>query len=64
MGHMIFRCPKTLFEFDSGFQAGKTDIQAVPQTTTIRLRCAICGGSHEFKLADARIEEHRSAQSR
>lgn len=64
MGYVIFRCPKTLAEFDSGFQAGTTDVKAVPQTTTIRLRCVICGGTHEFKFADARIEEKHSAQPR
>ena len=64
MGRLIFRCPTTLSEFDSGFQAGKTDMQAVPQTTTISIRCAICCGSHEFKIADARIEEIRPARPR
>jgi len=64
MGHLIFRCPKTLAEFDSGFQAGTKDMAAVPQTTTIRLRCPNCDSTHEFKLADARIEEKRSARTR
>lgn len=64
MGHLIFRCPKMLAEFDSGFQAGAIDMAAMPQTTTIRLRCGICGNSHEFRLADARIDEKRSARPR
>jgi hypothetical protein len=64
MGRVIFRCPNTLAEFDSGFQAGTTEMKAVPQTTTIRLRCPICGDSHELKLADARIEEKSSARPR
>jgi hypothetical protein len=63
MGRVLFRCPKTQEEFDSGFQAGATDMVAVPQTAAIRLRCTICGTIHEFKIAQARVEERPSARS-
>ncbi len=57
MGQVIFRCPKTEMEFDSGFQAKPTDIKLLPIGATIYLRCRICGDRHEFKFAAARVDE-------
>jgi hypothetical protein len=57
MGHLIFRCPKTQKEFDSGFQAKPSDLNYLPAGATIRLRCRICNERHEFKFEDARIDE-------
>ena len=57
MGRVIFRCPDTRQEFDSGFQAKSGDLNYLPADATIRLRCRICNPRHEFKFADARIEE-------
>ncbi|MGD0335073.1 MAG: hypothetical protein ABSA90_17745 [Xanthobacteraceae bacterium] len=58
MGHVIFRCPKTDKEFDSGFQAGPRDLRLLPTGAKINLRCRICGIKHEFQFADARIDEN------
>ncbi len=57
MGQLIFRCPKTKKEFDSGFQAKATDLTLLPKGATIRLRCMVCGEIHEFNFAGARICE-------
>jgi hypothetical protein len=64
MGRVLFQCRKTRKEFDSGFQAGAADMDAVPLAATIRLRCPICAEMHEFKFADARIEEKSAARRR
>lgn len=60
MGQVIFRCPKNGQEFDSGFQAVTTELKLLPRPATIHLRCAICGKTHEFSFADARIEQKPS----
>lgn len=57
MGPVIFTCPKTQNEFDSGFRAEAADLKAMPRAAAVRLRCAVCGGTHEFKFADGRVEE-------
>jgi hypothetical protein len=55
MGRVIFRCPQTDQEFDSGFQASPGDIRLLPTGAKINLRCRICGVKHEFQFADARV---------
>jgi hypothetical protein len=57
MGQLIFQCPKTKKEFDSGFQAKATDLMLLPRGATIRLRCMVCGEIHEYNFANARIGE-------
>jgi hypothetical protein len=57
MDRILFRCPKTKEEFDSGFMAAPADMNLLPKEATIGLRCPLCGERHEFKLADARIVE-------
>ncbi len=64
MGPVIFRCPKTQKEFDSGFRAEVADLETMPQMATIRLRCVICAEIHEFKFADGHVGEAASAQPR
>jgi hypothetical protein len=34
-------------------------MQFLPTDAQIRLRCRICGNFHEFKFADAKIDEHQ-----
>jgi hypothetical protein len=55
MDRILFRCPKTNQEFDSGFVAAPADMNLLPKEATIALRCRLCGDRHEFKLAEARI---------
>jgi len=54
---VFFRCPKTGEEFGSGFQAGPGDLRLLPAGAKINLRCRVCGVKHEFRFADARVDE-------
>ena len=56
MGQLIFRCPKTDEEFDSGFQANPDEMRLLPTSAKIHLRCRVCGAKHEFQFADARVD--------
>ena len=58
MGRLIFRCPQTDQEFDSGIQASPGDIRPLPTGAKINLRCRICGVKHEFQFANARVGEN------
>ena len=58
MGRVIFRCPQTDQEFDSGFQANPGEIKLLPTGAKIHLRCRICGVKHEFQFADARVGDN------
>ena len=57
MGRVFFRCPQTGEDFDSGFQAGPSDLRLLPTGAKINLRCRICGVKHELRFADARVDE-------
>ena len=57
MGQLIFRCPNRGREFATGFEASSADVMRFPPSATIRLRCQICAETHEFKFADARVDE-------
>ncbi len=57
MGQLMFRCPTTGQEFNSGFQISTKDISQVPSSFPIRLRCLCCPEMHEFKFIDGRISE-------
>ena len=54
-GPVIFRCPETGRDFDSGFRAKPADFDSVPTGATVRLRCRICGRVHTFPFDTARI---------
>ena len=55
MDRVLFRCPKTSDEFDSGFEAGSAEIGLLPKGAAISLRCPLCTERHEFKFSEARI---------
>lgn len=57
MGQLVFRCPKTGKDFDSGFQAGSSEVKLLPAGAKFRVRCEVCGGLHEFRFADARVND-------
>ncbi len=57
MGHLTFRCPKTGTDFHSGFHAQSSDLKDLPKDATINLHCQVCGEHHEFRLAEARVED-------
>jgi hypothetical protein len=58
MGQQIFRCPNRGKEFATGFEGSSADVMRFPPSATIRLRCQICADTHEFKFADARVDEN------
>jgi hypothetical protein len=57
MSQVIFQCPKTGKEFATGFEANAADMKFMPVGAKVSLRCKICGETHEFKFASARIGE-------
>lgn len=57
MGRLLFKCPKSGEEFDSGFRAQTADFKDVPAGAEIRLRCRVCGESHQFRFTEARIDD-------
>jgi len=56
MGQLLFRCPKTGKDFDSGFEAGSSELTLLPESATLRLRCKVCGEQHELKFIDAKLK--------
>jgi hypothetical protein len=57
MSEVIFSCLVTGRAFNSGFVATRNDLRFMPPKSKIRLRCGICGETHEFDFAAARICE-------
>jgi len=64
MGQLLFRCPKTGKDFDSGFQAGSSEMKLLPAGAKFRVRCKLCGELHEFKFADARVKDKADPRRR
>jgi len=64
MGQLLFRCPKTGENFDSGFEAGSSEIKLLPAGAKFRLRCKICGELHEFRFADAKVNDKAAPRRR
>jgi hypothetical protein len=64
MGELRFRCPKTGEDFDSGFQAGSSEMKLLPAGAKFRLRCKLCGEVHELKFADAKVNDDASSRRR
>lgn len=64
MGQLLFRCPQTGKDFDSGFQAGTSEMKLLPSGATFRLRCKVCGELHELKLAEAKVEDGAATRRR
>lgn len=54
-GDLMFRCPKTGEEFDSGFQFTLDGLKSIPPGYKMNVRCKSCLALHEFLLSDARI---------
>jgi hypothetical protein len=64
MGQLLFRCPTTGKDFDSGFQAGSSEMKLLPAGAKFQVRCTVCGDLHEFKFADAKLKDERGARGR
>jgi hypothetical protein len=54
-GDLMFRCPITGSDFDSGFIADQSDLAAISPLARMSARCPRCGQSHALKFADAWI---------
>jgi len=55
-GDLMFRCPKTGQDFDSGFRTDQQDLASLPSAAHLRARCPRCGETHELKFAEGWIE--------
>jgi len=64
MGQLLFRCPKTGKEFDSGFQAGSLEVKLLPAGAKFRVRCELCGDLHDVKFADGKVKDKASQRQR
>ena len=58
MGHLMFCCPESGKEFDSGFQADHGDLADLSPVATVRVRCRICWKIHAFAISDGWIRKH------
>jgi hypothetical protein len=56
VGDVVFKCPVSAKEFVSGFRAEPGDLKDLPAKAAVHLRCQVCGQMHDFKFADARID--------
>ncbi len=54
VGDVMFRCPKTGREFDSGFDADQSSVEHIA-SKTLQLRCRVCGDNHTYTFAEARV---------
>jgi len=51
---LIFRCPKTDKDFDSGFQIGPDDLRRISPDYKMTVRCKSCFETHEFRFSESR----------
>jgi len=63
MNPLLFQCPKTLRELDTGIEVNINKLRSV-QPVTVSLLCPFCGKSHKWKLADGWIGEPTEPDSR
>ena len=56
-GALMFRCPKTSEEFDSGFRFAPDAMTSIPPGYKMNVRCKSCRQLHEHLLSEARIAE-------
>lgn len=61
---MLFKCPSTGEDFDSGFRAGLSEMKLLPVGAKFKIRCEVCGELHEFKFADATVKDEGAARQR
>jgi hypothetical protein len=55
-GDLMFRCPKTERDFNSGFTADQNELAVIASCPHLRMRCPECGEPHEFKFADGWLQ--------
>jgi transcription elongation factor Elf1 len=52
MEHLIFICPRTGHQIDSGVESEIGTLLRI-RDRTVRVRCAACGDWHEWQVRDA-----------
>ena len=60
MSALVFTCPKTGREIESGIEIDHASLSSI-RMFSIRIRCPTCAELHEFRVADGRFEEPRAA---
>ena len=53
MAHLVFRCPNTGRELDSGLDEAQADVSLVHDYST-RIRCPFCGRQHKWEVAQSK----------
>jgi len=53
MSELIFPCPATGRSFNSGFHATIAELKSIPHDKVLKLRCSICGDTHQCRFAEA-----------
>lgn len=52
---LMFRCPKTGKEFDSGFKDNPNELRSIPLDHKTAVKCKSCFEAHEFKISESWI---------
>lgn len=60
MDVLVFRCPRTGREVESGIEAHPN---ILVRLFSVRLRCPACEELHEWRVIDARLLEHHAVTS-
>ena len=60
LDNLMFRCPVTGEDFNSGFRTSQVDLSGVPLTATVHTRCP-CGQTHTLRFADGWIKQSKAA---
>lgn len=61
MGRLMFVCPDTGRDFDTGFSSTPGELLEIAVDKSITLRCTICGRLHRFVVAHGRVEQDRAS---
>jgi hypothetical protein len=58
IGHLVFRCPATGGDIESGIEMDLPTFRRI-EHLSVRLRCQSCGLPHELKVADGCLASYR-----
>lgn len=57
LGDLMFSCPTTGRMFNSGFQADRQSLTAIPTAATMRLRCPHCDEAHAVHVSRGQLQQ-------
>lgn len=57
MGRLMFCCPDTGREFDSGFRSTAEELGRIPPDYKMNVMCSICYRFHPVTVSQARVSE-------